>query len=117
MKWEMETSLEKIWDLHDKISDAIHGISSTHFFKSTLGNPKTSPFGKNQNQHKTADDEFGEKSGFVFVKELGVYVDDQAIAEARSLNGIRTALENLEDQLEFFNVSSFFLFSYCCIFL
>lgn len=116
MKWGMDASLEKIWDLHDKISDAIHGISSTHFFKSTLGNPKNSSFGKNHNQHKT-DDEFGAKPGFVFVKELGVYVDDQAIADARSLNGIRTALENLEDQLEFFNVSSFSLFSYSYIFV
>jgi hypothetical protein len=31
--------------------------------------------------------------------------DDSAIQEAKSLNEIRTALENLEDQLEFFHVS------------
>lgn len=37
-----------------------------------------------------------------------VVVDyNAAMAEARSLNVIRTALENLEDQLELFHVSSF----------
>lgn len=92
MKWEMEVEeveavLEKIWDLHDKLSDAIHSISRTHFAKS-LKNPD------NFKNHRS------NSNGFVFVKD---YDKESAIAEAKSLNSIRCALENLEDQLEFFH--------------
>ncbi|KAM6593115.1 hypothetical protein CsatA_000818 [Cannabis sativa] len=39
--------------------------------------------------------------GFVFVKDFRLHPDaDSAIREAKSLNAIQTALENLEDQLE-----------------
>uniref|UniRef100_A0A7C9DFB4 Plastid division protein PDV1 n=1 Tax=Opuntia streptacantha TaxID=393608 RepID=A0A7C9DFB4_OPUST len=91
MKFEMEIQeveavLEKIWDLHDKLSDAIHSISRTHFSKSF----------NFQHHHDTRN------NGFVFVKD-----DDRdkesAILEAKSLNSIRSALENLEDHLEFFH--------------
>ncbi|PSS34264.1 Plastid division protein [Actinidia chinensis var. chinensis] len=39
MKWEMEIEdieavLENIWDLHDKLSDAIHSISRSHYLHS-----------------------------------------------------------------------------------
>ncbi|XP_065048031.1 plastid division protein PDV1-like [Musa acuminata AAA Group] len=43
------------------------------------------------------------KRGFVFVKDFQAEEDGIAIAEARCLDAIRSALENLEDQLEFFH--------------
>ncbi|KAL2318338.1 hypothetical protein Fmac_032214 [Flemingia macrophylla] len=105
MKWDMqmeeiEAILEKIWDIHDKLSDAIHSVSRSHFLTSV----KTL---KNTN-----------RSGFVFVKDFAPPAataasasasaddddDDSAVREAKSLNAIRTALENLEDQLEFFHI-------------
>ncbi|GMH08919.1 hypothetical protein Nepgr_010759 [Nepenthes gracilis] len=99
MKWEMEIEeveavLEKIWDLHDKLSDAIHSISRTHFLNS-IKIPRN-PDKKN----KFVDSADETRNGFVYTKD---YEKDSAIAEAKSLNGIRTALENLEDQLEFFH--------------
>ncbi|KAJ3692198.1 hypothetical protein LUZ60_012548 [Juncus effusus] len=100
MQWQMEeveSVLEKIWDLHDKVSDAIHSISRSRFLKS-IGN-ESKPFA-------AAGEPAGgvgadRRSGFVFVKGL----DDGhvSMAEARSLNAIRAALEDLEDQLEFFH--------------
>uniref|UniRef100_A0A6N2MFI1 CRAL-TRIO domain-containing protein n=1 Tax=Salix viminalis TaxID=40686 RepID=A0A6N2MFI1_SALVM len=109
MKWEMEVDeieavLEKIWDLHDKLSDAIHSISRAHFL-SSIKSLKTN----NKKLNSESDVGFEEKnnsraSGFVFVKDSGVDDNDfSAIQEAKSLNSIRTALENLEDQLEFFH--------------
>lgn len=101
MKWEMEIDeieavLEKIWDLHDKLSDAIHSISRTHFLNSIKALKKTD---KKKLYNDVVEDN---RAGFVFVK--GFRVDDNesasAIQEAKSLNAIRTALENLEDQLE-----------------
>ncbi|XP_076957799.1 plastid division protein PDV1-like [Bidens hawaiensis] len=104
MKWEMEMEmemdmeeveavLEKIWDLHDKLSDAIHSISRSHFLHSV----------KSLRNSKLISDA-DVKSGFVYVK--GFPVDEQHdddIHDAKSLNAIRTALENLEDHLEFFH--------------
>nr|KYP72118.1 hypothetical protein KK1_004700 [Cajanus cajan] len=106
MKWDMqmeeiEAILEKIWDIHDKLSDAIHSISRSHFLTSvkTLKNSSNA----------------SNRAGFVFVKDFappaapaaassaGDDDDDDALREAKSLNAIRTALENLEDQLEFFH--------------
>ncbi|KAJ7959274.1 Plastid division protein PDV1 [Quillaja saponaria] len=102
MKWNMEIKeieaiLEKIWDLHDKLSDAIHSISRNHFLSSikTLRKPE-----KNELHNDVGDES---RAGFVFVKEFRINVDDSLIQEAKSLNLIRTALENLEDQLEFFH--------------
>lgn len=110
MKWEMEVDeieavLEKIWDLHDKLSDAIHSISRAHFLNS-IKNPARKPdefcFPRKK---KSTDDDPENKSGpgFVFMKEFQVDDDDVAVLEAKSLYAIRTALENLEDQLEFFH--------------
>lgn len=120
MKWDMELDeieaiLEKIWDLHDKLSDAIHSISRSHFLNSVkaLKKPsekKNKPYGTNSDNNTSnlndAVEENG-RAGFVFVKDFRGSEDDDnsAIQEAKSLNAIRTALENLEDQLEFFHVS------------
>ncbi|KAF6134466.1 hypothetical protein GIB67_034880 [Kingdonia uniflora] len=115
MKWEMEMEeieaiLEKIWDLHDKLSDAIHSISRSHFLNS-INNLKKSEevfFSRSEKKKPRGIEGEENRSGFVFVKDFrGVVVDDddRAVAEeTKSLNAIRTALENLEDQLEFFHL-------------
>ncbi|KAJ0099132.1 hypothetical protein Patl1_20302 [Pistacia atlantica] len=105
MIWEMEIDefeavLEKIWDLHDKLSDAIHSISRTHFLNSIKSLKKSE---KKKLYSDVADEN---RAGFVFVKGFRVDDNDSAIKEAKSLNAIRTALENLEDQLEFLHVSN-----------
>jgi hypothetical protein len=127
MKWEMEeveSVLEKIWDLHDKVSDAIHSISRSRFLKS-IGK-KSKPV--TSDGISTAPPPAGgggggadRRNGFVFMKGF----DDTAVsmAEAKSLSSIRTALEDLEDQLDFFHVrfpipflfylTRFFLYSFC----
>ncbi|XP_027938677.1 plastid division protein PDV1 [Vigna unguiculata] len=104
MKWDMqmeeiEAILEKIWDLHDKLSDAIHSVSRSHFLTSLKTLKNSSPL-PNSAANAAAD-----SSGFVFVKDFRPADDDDdsAVREAKSLNAIRTALENLEDQLEFFH--------------
>ncbi|KAI3471195.1 hypothetical protein Pfo_027858 [Paulownia fortunei] len=110
MKWEMEVDeieavLEKIWDLHDKLSDAIHSISRAHFLNSIKNPTRKSDEFYFHRKKKSADDDPENKSGpgFVFVKEFRVDEDEPAVQEAKSLYAIRTALENLEDQLEFFH--------------
>lgn len=110
MKWEMEVDeieavLDKIWDLHDKLSDAIHSISRAHFLNS-IKNPARKPdeFCFHRKKKSTDDDPDNKNGpGFVFMKEFRVDDDDGAVLEAKSLYAIRTALENLEDQLEFFH--------------
>ncbi|XP_062120243.1 plastid division protein PDV1 [Humulus lupulus] len=103
MKWEMEIDeieavLEKIWDLHDKLSDAIHSISRAHFLSSIQSHRK---FDRKKPSAASANDAVPGPGGFVFVKDFRLdHDDDSAIREAKSLNAIRTALENLEDQLE-----------------
>ncbi|GAB2293979.1 hypothetical protein Dimus_028193 [Dionaea muscipula] len=110
MKWEMEnegveTVLERIWDLHDKLSDVIHLISRTQFLGSIRLMKKKNQ-NQNQNQHPlsgSADEDparDGNGNGFVYCKD---YNKESAVAEAKSLNAIRSALENLEEQLEFFH--------------
>lgn len=101
---EIDPVLEKIWDLHDKLSDAIHSISRSHFLHSVKSVLRTDS-GRMRNGFVENDEN---RNGFVFVK--GFPVDDSAIREAKSLNAIRTALENLEDQLEFLHVSFFVCF-------
>ncbi|WCJ36783.1 plastid division1 [Euphorbia peplus] len=95
---EIEAVLEKIWDLHDKLSDAIHSISRSHFLNSVNKHSKTSD--KKKRFYDAVDDN---RNGSVFYKDVRVDDNDSAILEAKSLNAIRTALENLEDQLEFFH--------------
>ncbi|XP_062149315.1 plastid division protein PDV1 [Alnus glutinosa] len=115
MRWDMELEeieaiLEKIWDLHDKLSDAIHLISRTHFLNSvkSLRKPpekKNKLYGSNNTGNLNDAGKENGPAGFVFVKDFQGPDDDDdsAIQEAKSLNEIRTALENLEDQLEFFH--------------
>lgn len=110
---EIEAVLEKIWDIHDKLSDAIHSISRSHFLNTvkSLKNSEEMYFSSNEKkkrtnreqQHQRSEDDDRE-GGYVFMKDVRLYDDDDAaIAEAKSLNAIRTALENLEDQLDFFH--------------
>ncbi|PSS32344.1 Plastid division protein [Actinidia chinensis var. chinensis] len=109
MKWEMEIEdiesvQEKIWDLHDKLSDAIHSISRSLYLDSInslreSAKKKASNNNNNNNNNDSIDDgNNNRRTGFVFVKDD----DDSAVKEAKSLNAVRTALENLDDQLEFF---------------
>ncbi|XP_057469310.1 plastid division protein PDV1-like [Actinidia eriantha] len=106
MKWEMEIEdiesvQEKIWDLHDKLSDAIHSISRSLYLDSINSirkSAKKMPSNNNNNNDSIDDDNNNRRTGFVFVKDD----DDSAVKEAKSLNAVRTALENLDDQLEFF---------------
>ncbi|KAJ8748098.1 hypothetical protein K2173_023500 [Erythroxylum novogranatense] len=94
---EVEAVLEKIWDLHDKLSDAIHSISRAHFLNSV----KT--LRKSDKKKLYSDAVDNNQAGFVFVKDFRVDDNESVMQEAKSLNAIRTALENLEDQLEFFH--------------
>ncbi|KAF8413284.1 hypothetical protein HHK36_001260 [Tetracentron sinense] len=110
MKWgmeieEIEAVLEKIWDLHDKLSDTIHAISRKHFLssiKTLIKNSDEISLSRNYEIKRTRGDGEDNRSGFVFVKDLR-FNGDAVIAEAKSIDSIRTALENLEDQLEFFH--------------
>ncbi|KAK1616873.1 hypothetical protein QYE76_022390 [Lolium multiflorum] len=104
MRWDAadaEAVLERIWDLHDRLSDAILAVSSTHFLTAPPQRPAASARRKN---------------GYVFFKDRpeGGGAEDggggggsalaaaaEAMAEARSLHAIRSALEDLEDHLEF----------------
>ncbi|KAJ8476610.1 hypothetical protein OPV22_020337 [Ensete ventricosum] len=105
MGWEMEEIeevLERIWDLHDKISDAIHALSRAHFLRSIKSLAKSDA----RDLESAAEPGCGDgKGGFVFTKDFLAAAEDGAAmaAEARSLDSIRAALENLEDQLEFFH--------------
>lgn len=96
---EVEAVLETIWDLHDKVSDAIHGLSRAHFLRAV--------------RRRAAGDK--PPAGLVYVKGGGFAAGDNdeatslaALAEeARSLHAIRAALEDIEDQFECFLVSNF----------
>ncbi|KAF8116820.1 hypothetical protein N665_0014s0082 [Sinapis alba] len=87
---EIEAVLEKIWDLHDKLSDEIHLISRSHLLKSAAAN-------RSEKKSRGLGEE--KREGYVIMKGFG----DARIEEAKSLYAIRTALEHLEDQLEFFH--------------
>lgn len=106
---EIEVVLEKIWDLHDELSDAIHSISRTHF-QNSIKNPRKSTYSEEYYFHgkKKFNDDDNTGSGFVYMKGLQVDDEDSVVQEAKSLYAIRTALENLEDQLELFYVSLIF---------
>ncbi|KAG2333059.1 hypothetical protein Bca4012_017284 [Brassica carinata] len=104
---EIEAVLEKIWDLHDKLSDEIHSISRSHFLKSVK--PPAPANGSEKRKKKKKSRGLGEekRQGYVFIKGFDDDNDDDdddaTIREAKSLYAIRTALEHLEDQLEFFH--------------
>ncbi|GAB2221945.1 hypothetical protein Droror1_Dr00013142 [Drosera rotundifolia] len=94
---DVEATLFKIWDLHDKLSDTIHSISRAHFTKK-----------QHCHSYKQATKSDVEGNGFVYCKETSngtttMLELGSAVAEARSLDGIRSALEGLEEQLEFFH--------------
>ncbi|CAL4952465.1 unnamed protein product [Urochloa decumbens] len=93
---EVEAVLETIWDLHDKVSGAIHGLSRAHFLRAV---------------RRRATGAGDKPAGLVYVKGGGLAAvgdGDEAAAletlaeEARSLHAIRAALEDLEDQFECF---------------
>ncbi|XP_010445681.1 PREDICTED: plastid division protein PDV1-like [Camelina sativa] len=99
---EIEAVLEKIWDLHDKLSDEIHLISRSHFLKSVKPSNRSEKRKTTAHHHPNGGDD--NRPGYVFIKGFAVDDnDDSTMREAKSLNAIRTALENLEDQLEFFH--------------
>ncbi|ERN01764.1 hypothetical protein AMTR_s00097p00149320 [Amborella trichopoda] len=104
---DIEAVLERVWDLHDKISDAIHFISKTHLLNSISKPPPINTEEDAFSPEKTLKNEEQNNkftNGFVFMKKENQAFDtDGLVAEARSLNAIRTALEDLEDQLEFFH--------------
>ncbi|CAN6569559.1 unnamed protein product [Malus baccata var. baccata] len=106
MKWDMEIEeieavLERIWDLHDKLSDAIHSVSRAHFLNSVKPRRNSDKKKRRRTNDAAADEN---RAGYVYLKAFRVgHDDDSAVREAKSLNAIRTALENLEDQLEFFH--------------
>eukprot|EP01018_Ginkgo_biloba_P004321 Gb_29928 [translate_table: standard] len=115
---EIEAVLERAWDLHDKISDAIHTLSKSHFINSirkSNSSPNPSSFSP---QDRWVKNEPGiEKNGLgsftphhrqpihngtPITAECGNYMpEEDRFAETRSLNAIRNALEVLEDQLQF----------------
>ncbi|XP_078429045.1 plastid division protein PDV1-like [Wolffia australiana] len=104
MKWEMdgermELATEKICDLHDRISDTIHTLSKSNFLRSTAANNCAKTFDEKKSAAIGSLDEW--KRGYVYVKGFKLDEDDATAAEVRSLNSIRTALEDLEEQLEF----------------
>uniref|UniRef100_A0ACD5VPF7 Uncharacterized protein n=1 Tax=Avena sativa TaxID=4498 RepID=A0ACD5VPF7_AVESA len=86
---EAEAVLETIWDLHDKVSDAIHALSRAHFLRTVRRRAGDRP------------------AGVVHIKGFPVDGDEDAdlnsvAEEVRSLHAIRAALEDLEDQFECF---------------
>ncbi|XP_074588749.1 plastid division protein PDV1-like [Curcuma longa] len=95
-----EVVLERIWVLHDKVSDAIHDISRANFFRSVNGLR-----GLAAPPEEGGEEETGEgKRGFVLVKDFMSKDCGAGMAEVRSLGAIRSALEKVEGQLEFFNM-------------
>jgi hypothetical protein len=110
MRWdaaEAEAALERIWDLHDRLSDAILAASRAHLLRPAPPAPPvpSAPFAKGT--HRVGG---GGRNGCVFVKSGGGGGGDalaaaaEAVAEARSLHAIRSALEDVEDHLEFLHV-------------
>ena len=89
---EIEAILEKIWDLHDKLSDAIHSISRPHFLNSIKALRKHH---NNNNNNINKKKQFNLENdavedigwvGFVFVKDFRVDNDDSAIQETNGKN-------------------------------
>ena len=83
---EIEVILEKIWDLHDKLSDAIHSISQSHFLNSVKALRKHHNNNNNNNinkkkQFNLENDAIEDisQAEFVFVKDFQVNNDDSAI--------------------------------------
>ncbi|CAL5059003.1 unnamed protein product [Urochloa decumbens] len=115
MRWdaaETEAVLERIWDLHDRLSDAILASSRAHLLLPPPPPPSAPPPQQPAPSAKGAHLRGGgRRNGCVFVKGGGCEVGcgggealaaaAEAVAEAKSLHAIRSALEDLEDHLEF----------------
>ncbi|CAN6231149.1 unnamed protein product [Urochloa humidicola] len=118
MRWdaaETEAVLERIWDLHDRLSDAILASSRAHLLLPPPPPPPppqpapSAPSAKGAHLRRGGGG--GRRNGCVFVKggacEGGCSGGEalaaaaEAVAEARRLHAIRSALEDLEDHLEF----------------
>ncbi|PUZ74992.1 hypothetical protein GQ55_1G111800 [Panicum hallii var. hallii] len=100
MRWdaaEPEAVLERIWDLHDRLSDAILASSRAHLLLPPPPPPPTAPPAGGARLRCGGGG--GGRDGGVFVK--GCAGAAEAVAEARSLHAIRSALEDLEDHLQF----------------
>ena len=82
---EIKVILEKIWDLHDKLSDAIHSISRSHFLNSVKALRKHHNNNNNninkKKQFNLENDAIEDisQAGFIFVKDFQVNNDDSAI--------------------------------------
>lgn len=104
---EIQAVLQKIWDLHDKLSDAIHSISRANFLDSVRSRiNRKAKAGNFVNNNVIDNISAANGGGYVYFKDssAGAGAEDPAsLQEAKSLNAIRTALESLEDQLEFFH--------------
>ncbi|RLN07713.1 plastid division protein PDV1 [Panicum miliaceum] len=102
MRWdaaEPEAVLERIWDLHDRLSDAILASSRAHLLLPPPPPPPTAPPAGGARLRGGGG---GGRDGCVFVKGGGgCGAAAEAVAEARSLHAIRSALEDLEDHLQF----------------
>ncbi|CAO2045348.1 unnamed protein product [Urochloa humidicola] len=119
MRWdaaETEAVLERIWDLHDRLSDAILASSRAHLLlpppPPPPPPPQPAPSAKGAHLRRGGGGGGGGgRNGCVFVKGGGcdggcgggeaLAAAAEAVAEARSLHAIRSALEDLEDHLEF----------------
>jgi hypothetical protein len=120
MRWdaaETEAVLERIWDLHDRLSDAILASSRAHLLLPPPPPPSPPPPppqpAPSAPSAKGPRRGCGGRNGCVFVKGGGgggcgggeaLAAAAEAVAEARSLHAIRSALEDLEDHLEFLHV-------------
>ena len=88
---EIEAITEKIWDLLDKLSDAIHSISRSHFLNSVKPLIKHHHNNNNINKKKqfNLENDAVEDIGwveFVFVKDFQVDNDNSTIQEANGKN-------------------------------
>lgn len=99
---EIEEMMEKAWDLHDKMSDAISTVSKSHFLLNSIHHHHEARTGSdnlgsfihipNTQRFCAAADAMQEKGG------------ENQVAETRSLNTFRSTLEALEDQLHFLHI-------------
>jgi hypothetical protein len=96
---ETEGALERIWDLHDRLSDAILASSRARLLLPPPAPPR--------------DGGGGGWEGCVFVKGER-HGATTAAAEVRSLHAIRSALEDLESHLEFLKVRLFLFLLLLC---
>ncbi|AQK69988.1 Plastid division protein PDV1 [Zea mays] len=107
MRWdaaEAEAALERIWDLHDRLSDAILAVSRAHLLLPAPPPPPVPSAPSAKGAHRIGVG----RNGCVFVKDgaaggggEALAAAAEALAEARSLHAIRSALEDVEDHLEF----------------